>query len=64
VWIDASAFDSRGFGSATMQSVHASPAKGGENSIEVVPGDCPEGWCVEPGGCDGGGSSGGLGPIQ
>jgi hypothetical protein len=51
VWIALSAFDPAGFGLATMQSVHASPAKGGENTVEVTPEDCP---CVEidPGDCD------------
>ena len=40
IWIAQSAFDPIGFGSAFMSQVHASPAKGGTNTVEVTPGDC------------------------
>lgn len=51
VWIALWAFDPTGFGSAFMTEVHASPAKGGTNTVEVDPGECP---CVsiDPGDCD------------
>jgi hypothetical protein len=41
IWIALWAFDPTGFGSAYMSEVHASPAKGGDNTVEVTPGDCP-----------------------
>ncbi|MBN2529571.1 MAG: hypothetical protein JXR76_24495 [Deltaproteobacteria bacterium] len=41
VWVDNAAFGSAGFGRAIIENVHASPAKQKENTIEVVPGDCP-----------------------
>jgi len=51
VWIALSAFDPAGYGHASMESAHASPAKGGENTVIVTPEDCP---CIEidPGDCD------------
>lgn len=58
LWVAASAFDPAGFGRALMESVHASPAKGGENTIEVEPVDCPDDdWdgCLDGDGCGGGG---------
>jgi hypothetical protein len=54
VWVALSAFPN-GFGSAHMDSVHASPAKEGNNTLVVEPVDCPEGLCNDPDGCDNGG---------
>jgi len=42
VWVDAAAFGDAGFGKAIIEQVHASPSKGSNNTIEVIPGDCPE----------------------
>jgi hypothetical protein len=70
VWVALWAFDPAGFGAASMSAVHASPAKGGENTITVTPEECP---CVEidPGDCeesppDGGGctTDGDCGPGE
>ena len=44
-WIDVAAFGSAGFGDATIESVHASPAKSGEDTVIVKPGDCPPPEC-------------------
>jgi hypothetical protein len=41
VWVSAEAFGSAGFGSALIESVHASPSKTGENTETVTPGSCP-----------------------
>ena len=41
VWLRRDAFDPQGFGTAHMTFVHASPAKGGENTVEIVRQDCP-----------------------
>ena len=40
-WIDVAAFGGAGFGDASISFVHASPAKGGTDTLEVEPGDCP-----------------------
>jgi hypothetical protein len=49
VWVRADAFEPVGFGTGHIDSVHASPSKGPENTIIVIPGDCP---CNDPDGCD------------
>lgn len=41
VWVSAEAFGSAGFGSALIETVHASPSKTGENTETVTPGPCP-----------------------
>jgi hypothetical protein len=41
VWVSAEAFGGAGFGSALIESVHASPSKSGENTETVTPGPCP-----------------------
>jgi hypothetical protein len=46
-WIDADAFGPDGFGGAFIEYVHASPAKGASNTIEVEPGDCPPPPCKD-----------------
>lgn len=56
-WVDVHAFGARGFGGATIEYVHASPAKGGSDTIIVTPGECPPGSCTNPDGCGGGGGS-------
>jgi hypothetical protein len=45
VWVKLDAFGSAGFGGATIEYVHASPAKGGSDTINVVPGKCPPPSC-------------------
>ena len=51
VWIDASVFGDAGFGHAEIENVHASPSKEEDNTILVIPGDCPP--CdTEEDGCD------------
>ncbi|HET8931809.1 MAG TPA: hypothetical protein VFN67_00145 [Polyangiales bacterium] len=40
-WIDVAAFGGAGFGDASIAFVHASPAKGGDDTLDVEPGDCP-----------------------
>ena len=68
VWIDASIFSNGGFGGATIEYVHASPAKTATDTIETTPGDCPpcaedndpDTFCGE-GGHGGGGGTGGNG---
>jgi hypothetical protein len=40
-WIDLDAFGSAGFGGASIEYVHASPAKSENETIEVEPGECP-----------------------
>ena len=49
VWVRADAFEPVGFGRGHVDFVHASPSKGPENTIIVIPGDCP---CNDPDGCD------------
>jgi hypothetical protein len=41
VWVKLDAFGSAGFGGSSIEYVHASPAKGGSDTIDVVPGKCP-----------------------
>ena len=52
VWVRRSAFGAAGFGSASVDFVHASPSKASSNTIVVHPGDCPP-WpyCRDPRGC-------------
>lgn len=52
IWVAVSAFDPAGFGSAHMDSVHASPAKGGNNTVVVEPTPCPDDFCNDPDGCE------------
>jgi len=40
-WVDVDAFGAAGFGTALIESVHASPSKADSNTIEVEPGECP-----------------------
>lgn len=52
VWVDASLFTEDGI-EACLLSIHASPSKLGENTMEVVPDECPPGWgCFREDGCD------------
>jgi hypothetical protein len=45
VWVSAAAFGSAGFGSALIETVHASPSKAGGKAggatLDVVPAPCP-----------------------
>ena len=41
VWVSTEAFGGAGFGSALIESVHASPSKTGENTETVLPAPCP-----------------------
>jgi hypothetical protein len=41
VWVSRAAFGSAGFGSALIESVHASPSKAGGATLDVVPAPCP-----------------------
>jgi hypothetical protein len=41
VWVSAQAFGSAGFGSALIQSVHASPSKAQGATLTVLPAPCP-----------------------
>jgi hypothetical protein len=43
VWAKRSAFGAAGFGAATVDFVHASPSKAGQNTLTVEPGPC----CVD-----------------
>ena len=45
VWVAMDAFGAAGFGEALIESVHASPSKGEDNTIEVTPGPCPPEDC-------------------
>ena len=68
VWVALDAFGSSGFGEATVNFVHCSPAKGGDNTVDVDPEPCPDDWdcqddpagcegpeeCNDPDGCEGG----------
>jgi hypothetical protein len=40
-WIDVAALGDRGFGTALIEHVHASPAKSEEDTLIVEPGECP-----------------------
>ncbi len=44
VWVLSSAFEPAGFGAASIEYIHASPSKVGENSVFVETGDCPDDW--------------------
>lgn len=52
VWVRADAFDPVGFGTAHMDSVHASPSKAESNTITVTPSDCPQQWCRDQDECE------------
>ncbi len=41
VWVDATVFGAAGFGHAEIENVHASPSKGAENTVVVIPDECP-----------------------
>jgi hypothetical protein len=56
VTVKPSAFGAAGFGVPAIASIHASPSKTGNNTEEIVPGDCITG---EEGG-GGGGIGGGI----
>lgn len=54
VWVSQAAFGASGFGSGTVEFVHASPSKADTNTVEVTPGKCPPNWppyCADPAGC-------------
>lgn len=51
VWVDVDALGGNGFGGASIEYVHASPAKKDNDTIEVTPGECPPTYCVAPEGC-------------
>jgi hypothetical protein len=63
-WIANEAFGTAGFGDASIEFIHASPSKTGNNTVEVEPTPCPPEWtctdecCDEPYGCGGGGDGG------
>jgi len=44
VWISLDAFGSSGFGQAYINSVHASPSKLQNNTVNVLPAPCPPTW--------------------
>jgi hypothetical protein len=61
VWIAPEAFGSSGFGKANISYVHASPAKGGTDTIIVSSKPCPSDWTNPyPTGGSSGGSTGGT----
>lgn len=43
VWVASEAFGDAGFGRASIDTVHASPSKTGDNTEVVTPGPCPVG---------------------
>ncbi len=53
VWVKQASFGAAGFGHASVDFVHASPSKLGENTVEVTPKECPPDWpyCANPDGC-------------
>jgi hypothetical protein len=52
-WIDASIFTDIQAVEACIDSIHASPAKIGDNTVDVFPDECPPGWgCFTAGDCD------------
>lgn len=61
VWISPEAFGASGFGKANISYVHASPAKGGSDTIIVTSKPCPPGWDnpYPSGGTPGTGGAGG-----
>jgi hypothetical protein len=44
VWLDLDAFGAAGFGQAYIESVHASPSKLDDNTVNVEPTPCPPTW--------------------
>lgn len=64
VWVRRDAFGAAGFGQALIETVHASPSKGDDSTVEVTPGECPPTWnyCNNPDGCagEGGPPDGGM----
>lgn len=48
--VDLAALPS-GFDRAAVDFIHASPAKGEDNTIIVEPDDCPQDWCNDPADC-------------
>jgi hypothetical protein len=55
VWVHEAAFGSAGFGTASVDFVHASPSKEEGASSTVVEDDCPPDWrryCNDPAGCE------------
>jgi len=66
VWVKLSAFSTAGFGYPSIDWIHASPSKLGDNTLEVLSGPCPPDWsdCSEenpercPNTTGGGGDSG------
>lgn len=52
-WVDASLFADVDAIDACIDSIHASPAKIGDNTVEVIPDECPPGWgCFTNDDCD------------
>lgn len=52
-WVDASLFADINAIDACIDSIHASPAKIGDNTVDVIPDECPPGWgCFSTGECD------------
>lgn len=52
-WVDASIFTDVDMIEACIDSIHASPAKIGDNTVDVFPDECPPGWgCFSAGTCD------------
>jgi len=52
-WVDASLFTDVNAVDACIDSIHASPAKAGDNTVEVFPDECPPGWgCFSNDDCD------------
>jgi hypothetical protein len=51
VWAKQSAFGDAGFGDAVVDFVHASPSKLADNTVDVIPRECPPGYCADPDGC-------------
>jgi hypothetical protein len=53
VWVDAAQFNDIDLIDACIDSIHASPAKIGDNTVEVFPDECPPGWgCFTSGDCN------------
>lgn len=50
VWLDLDAFGSAGFGQAYINSVHASPSKLANNTVDVEATPCPPDWDTPTGG--------------
>jgi hypothetical protein len=52
-WVDASLFNDEQLVEACIDSIHASPAKIGDNTVDVIPDECPPGWgCFTSSVCD------------